>query len=102
MGITKYGVWSFFKTEEEAKECGKEMNKLFNRYGVCIMDKLKVQKGNSIKFFLSNKQAVEELTFKINSKYTFTMMDNKWKLDISNSEFTKEAEDLVKKLNKAK
>ena len=93
MGITKYGIWVHFLTKEDAQKTAKELNTLMNRYGVCIMDKLKVLKNNSLRFYLSNKQIIEEVSWKFNKiKYVWVDLGKGWKMDTSGGDFWKEGE----------
>lgn len=86
MGITKYGVWVFFKDKKSAEKTAKELNTMMNRYGVFIMDKLKVLEDNSLKIFLARKDMVEEVAWKFNDiKYVWVDLGNGWKMDLAGS-----------------
>ena len=101
MGITKYGVWVFFKNKESAKKTAKELNGLMNRYGVCIMDKLKVLEDNSLKFYVARKHIVEEVSWKFNNiKYVLIDLGEGWKVEISGGEdgLWEEGEGIVRKV----
>lgn len=97
MGITKYGIWVHFLTKEDAKKTAKELNIMMNRYGVFIMDKLKVLENNSLKFYLSNKQIIEEVSWKFNQiKYVWIDLGKGWKMDIAGADLWKEGESKLK------
>lgn len=104
MGITKYGVWVFFKDKKSAEKTSKELNSLMNSYGICIMDKLKVLKDNSFKFYVARKEIAQEVSWKfINTKYVMLDLGKGWELDISAEGLWDEGEEELRKIkNKRK
>lgn len=99
MGITRYGLWIFFETEIDAKRTAKELNSFGNPYMVLIIDKLKILKSHSIKFYLSNLNVVEGISWRFNNT-KYVMIDRNtrkgWDLDNWKDEYEEEAKDMLK------
>lgn len=101
MGITKYGVWMFFKTFEDCKKACKVLTTIGNPTGVVIMDNLKPLKDNSIKCFFTRREIAESVDWRLEPmpKYSF-IINSKGNLEESMclGGFEKEAKNMIKNL----
>lgn len=100
MGITKYGIWAFFRTKEEAETTAKDLNSFGNKYGLIVIDKLRVLEGNSLRFFVANLQTLYQVEFRLDSKFCFINKGKKWELSMTTDFFKEEAKEVLEFINK--